>query len=369
MELKKPLIGAIVVQITYSGMSILAKAAFTSGMNNFIFIFYRQAFGTLFLIPPTILFKRKEVACLSIGDMFKIFMLALLGRTLVLIAYGLGVKYTSAVSGAAAFNALPVTTFLFALLLRMEKLKVKKASGMAKVGGLMLCVVGVSILAFYKGPFMKPLFNFHLLETPHHNNPHPSNSSPQPPQHTWALGCFMLLVSSICSGLWLVLQALVLKHSCPSPLVLTCGQTLSSAFQTFVVAIAVESNPSEWKLGWNIRLFSVLYCGIFVICTGNYLACWVIKKKGPVFLAATTPLNLIATLIASQFLLTDGTSLGSLIGGTLLVLSLYSVLWGQSKEKDCENTQINLINNSDPIPSEKEIGDLHDINQISISKP
>ena len=47
----------------------------------------------------------------------------------------------------------------------MEKLKLKNASGMAKVGGLILCVVGVSIRAFYKGPLMKPLFNYHLLET------------------------------------------------------------------------------------------------------------------------------------------------------------------------------------------------------------
>ncbi|XP_038881401.1 WAT1-related protein At5g64700-like isoform X2 [Benincasa hispida] len=312
MELKKPLIAAIIVQITYSGMSILAKAAFASGMNNFIFIFYRQAFGTLFLIPPTIIFKRKEVACLSVGEMFKIFMLALLGRTLVLIAYGLGVKYTSAVSGAAAFNCLPVTTFLFALILRMEKLKVRKASGMAKVGGLMLCIGGVSVLAFYKGPLMKPLFNYHFLET--HQKSDASSL-----QNTWALGCFLLLISSTSSGLWLVLQALVLK-TCPSPLVLTCGQTLSSTFQTFVVAIAVETNPSQWRLGWNIRLLAVLYCGIFVICTGNYLACWVIKKKGPVFLAATTPLNLIATLIGSQFLLSDAISLGRQTVGTLVLL-------------------------------------------------
>ncbi|CAK9320266.1 unnamed protein product [Citrullus colocynthis] len=121
MELKKPpLIAAIIVQITYSGMSILAKAAFASGMTNFIFIFYRQAFGTLFLIPPTIIFRRKEVACLSVGEMFKIFMLALLG---------------------------------FALVLK----------------------------------------------------------------------------------------------TCPSPLVLKCGQTLASTFQTFVVAIAVETNLSQWK--------------------------------------------------------------------------------------------------------------------------
>uniref|UniRef100_A0A9I9EFL4 WAT1-related protein n=1 Tax=Cucumis melo TaxID=3656 RepID=A0A9I9EFL4_CUCME len=70
MELKKPLIGAIVVQITYSGMSILAKAAFTSG-------------------------KLLELSSLSLLPSF------------------------SKVSGAAAFNALPVTTFLFALLLRI----------------------------------------------------------------------------------------------------------------------------------------------------------------------------------------------------------------------------------------------------------
>ncbi|KAL0543559.1 hypothetical protein IC582_018657 [Cucumis melo] len=224
----------------------------------------------------------------------------------------------------------------------MEKLKVKKASGMAKVGGLILCVVGVSILAFYKGPLMKPLFNYHLLETQHHNS-HPSNSSPQ---HTWALGCFMLLISSISSGLW--------------------ARSSGIGFEGGLSISTFESNPSEWKLGWNIRLFSVLYCGIFVICIGNYLTCWVLKKKGPVFIAATTPLNLIATLIGSQFLLSDGASLGSLIGGILLVLSLYSVLWGQSKENDHENTQINL--NINPIPPEKEIGDLHDINQISSSK-
>ena len=33
-------------------------------------------------------------------------------------AYGVAVDYTSANLGAAAFNCLPVTTFLFAVLLR-----------------------------------------------------------------------------------------------------------------------------------------------------------------------------------------------------------------------------------------------------------
>ncbi|XP_022132853.1 WAT1-related protein At5g64700-like [Momordica charantia] len=347
MESKtKPYFAAIIFQITFAGMSILSKAAFASGMNTYIFIFYRQALGTLLQLPLTIIFKRKEVSCLSVGEVCKIFMLAFLGRTLTLNANGIGVNYTSATLGSAAFNIVPVTTFFFAFIFRMEKVNMRKASGMAKVGGILLCIAGVAVLAFYKGPYMKPFFNYHLFQT--HQKSHLSNSN-----KTWIIGCFMLLIASILIGFWFVLQALVME-TCPSPLVLTCGQTLSSAIQSFVVAIAVERNPSQWKLGWDIRLIAVLYCGIVVICIGNYLSCWVIKEKGPVFQAVTTPLNLVMTLVGSQFLLSDGVSLGSIIGAVLLVLSLYSVLWGKSKEKSCDNTE---SKNQESVsnPPEKEI--------------
>ncbi|XP_022132850.1 WAT1-related protein At5g64700-like isoform X2 [Momordica charantia] len=334
-----------------------------------------QALGALLLLPPTIIFRRKEVRCLSFGEVCKIFMLAFLGRTLTLNANGIGVNYTSANLGSAAFNCVPVTTFFFAFIFRMEKVNLRKASGMAKVGGIMLCIAGVAVLAFYKGPYMKPFFNYHLFQT--HQKSHLSSNK------TWIIGCFMHLITSILLGLWFVLQALVME-TCPSPLVLTCGQTLSSAIQSFVVAIAVERNPSEWKLGWNISLISILYCGIIVNCIGNYLSCWVIKKKGPVFQAVTTPLNLVMTIVGSQFLLDDGVSLGSIIGAMLLVLSLYSVLWGKTKEMSYGNTESksdksvsvpemsygNTESKSDKsgsVPPEKEIGDQH-LKQTSISK-
>lgn len=58
MESKRPYFAAIVSQIIFSGMSLLSKAAFASGMNTYVFLFYRQAFGSLFLLPLTIFFKR-----------------------------------------------------------------------------------------------------------------------------------------------------------------------------------------------------------------------------------------------------------------------------------------------------------------------
>jgi len=64
-----------------------------------------------------------------------------------------------------------------------------------------------------------------------------------------------------------------------------------------------------------------------------YLQAWVIEKKGPVFLAMSTPLALIMTMFSSAILLGEIISLGSLLGGLLLVGGLYSVLWGKSREQ------------------------------------
>ena len=58
MDSKKPYFGALVCQLTFAGMSLFSKAAFVSGMNTYIFLFYRQAFGSIVLLPLTIYFAR-----------------------------------------------------------------------------------------------------------------------------------------------------------------------------------------------------------------------------------------------------------------------------------------------------------------------
>lgn len=326
MGSNKPYIVAIFIQITFAGMSLMSKAAFAGGMNTYIFLFYRQAAGSIILLPLTLLLKGKEKRPLSFKHLCQIFVISLIGITLALDAYGVAINYTSATLGAAAFNCVPVTTFFFAILLRMEKVKLKKAAGIAKVVGIMICMGGAAILAFYKGPYLKPLFThqlFHHLQSQSH---HSSKS-----QNTWMIGCFFLLITSVSWGIWFVLQAKFLKGY-PHPMEFMCMQTVMSMVQSFVVAIVMERDPLEWKLGWNIRLFAVLYCGILVIGIANNAQCWVIREKGPVFQAMTTPLNLITTIIGSQLLFSEGIYLGSIIGASLLVMSLYSVLWGKSKE-------------------------------------
>lgn len=51
VRLNKSYLAVLLVQAIYAGMFLLSKAAFNGGMNNFVFIFYRQAAATVFLIP------------------------------------------------------------------------------------------------------------------------------------------------------------------------------------------------------------------------------------------------------------------------------------------------------------------------------
>ncbi|KAA8531000.1 hypothetical protein F0562_005710 [Nyssa sinensis] len=260
-------------------LKMLSKAAFDVGMNTFVFVFYRQAAATVFLAPLAMFFEWKNAPPLSFVTFCKIFMLSLCGITLSLNFYGVGLIYTSASLAAASTNSLPVITFFFSVLFRMEMLRLRTIPGITKVAGIAICMAGAATIALYRGPYMKLLPHHHLLG--HHNSQehqgHVSHGT------TWIKGCLLMLTSNIFWGLWLVLQ------------------------------------------------------GIVVTGVTYYLQAWVIEKKGPVFLAMSTPLALVFTIFSSAFLLGETISLGSVLGGILLVGGLYSVLWGKNKEQKMDD--------------------------------
>ncbi|KAL0448482.1 UNVERIFIED_CONTAM: WAT1-related protein [Sesamum latifolium] len=329
-EVNKPLLAVLVIQSIYAGYFVITKLAFDVGMNTFVFVFYRQAAATLFLAPIAFFFERKSAPPLSFSIFIKIFLLSLCGITMSLDIVGVGLKYTSASLGAATSNTLPVVTFFLAVLLRMEKVKIRRRSGMMKVAGVSLCMGGVATIAFYRGPFLKILTHHHLI------NNHLQKLQDHVPSPTiWIKGVFLMLLSSFSWALWLVLQGRVLKIY-PSKLLLTTLQCFLSTIQSFLVAVAFTRDPNDWQLGWNIRLLSVAYCGIAVTGGTFCLQAWVIEKKGPVFLAMTTPLIMLFTIIISAFVLGEIISLGSVLGALLLVGGLYFVLWGKTKEEEME---------------------------------
>ncbi|KAL6864810.1 hypothetical protein ACP4OV_015961 [Aristida adscensionis] len=323
----KPYVIAIVIQLIYTGMFVISKAAFDHGMSTFVFIFYRQAAASLLLLPIAIVLERKNMRSMSRGLLLKLFFYALIGSTFSMNLYNASIKFTSATTASATSNAMPVVTFCFALLLRMEVVNIRSSSGVAKLAGVSLCLAGVFVIAFYAGPALSPVNHHHAFA-----NAHASTVSNAPTSRvTWIKGTFLMVLANMTWSLWTVLQAGLLQVY-PNKMLVTMVQCVFSAAQSFVVAAIAERDFSKWKLRLDVSFLGIVYTGFLVTGVTYYLQAWCVEMKGPVFFAVWTPLCFVFTIFCSSFFLGEIVHLGSIVGGVLLVGGLYSVLWGKGKE-------------------------------------
>ncbi|XP_066325107.1 WAT1-related protein At5g64700-like [Miscanthus floridulus] len=329
----KPYYVAILIQLIYTGMFVISKAAFNQGMNTYIYIFYRQAAGSLILLPIALLRKKNaQRPVMSSRVLLKLFLCALIGIALGVNLYHVSLKFTSATVASAADSSLPAITFFFAVLLRMEDVKLRSSSGIAKVTGVALCLAGVFTIAFYAGPSISPP-NHHRAFA---SDPAPAGSKPAVPKGVWIQWTFLMVVGEMCWCLWIILETAVLKDY-PDKLFVTVTECLFSTVQTFVVAVVAERDFSKWKLGFNISLLAILYSGSMVTGASYYLQTWCLQMRGPMFFAAWTPLCFVFTVFCSSFFLGEIVHVGSILGGILLVGSLYTILWGKSKESKADD--------------------------------
>ncbi|CAL4896134.1 unnamed protein product [Urochloa decumbens] len=251
----KPYGVAIVIQLIYTGMFIVSKAAFDHGMSSYVFVFYRQAAGSVLLLPLALLLNRRTARSMSFMVLLKLFFCALIGVTLSLNLYHVSLKFTSATVASATDNSAPAITFFLALLLRMEHVKLKSWSGIAKLTGVALCVAGVLVIAFYTGPGLSPV-NHHRAFAPHSSGPSPPVANPT--RGAWVKWTFLMVVANVAWSLWIVMQAAVLKEY-PNKMLVTAVQCVFSTMQSFVVAAVAERDFSRWKLRLDISLLAIFY--------------------------------------------------------------------------------------------------------------
>ncbi|KAH7663585.1 WAT1-related protein [Dioscorea alata] len=295
----------ILIRIIYAGLQILGKAALDGGMNTAVFVFYRQALASVVMSPVAFFVEWKSAPPLGFKVGFKIFILALLGTTMSMNFHMSALSYTTPTLASAIINSIPAMTFILSVILRVESLKPRKLSGIAKITGVALSLAGVVVIALYIGPFIKSLNPHYVFgDENHERNGGQANQN----KKFWLIGTSLMTITNITWALWLVLQGAVLKEY-PAKLMFTALQCIFSTVQTFFVAL-----------------------GVIVTGVSFYLQSWCIEKRGPVFLSMFTPLTLLITMACSFIFLGDAINLGSILGGALMVAGLYSVLWGKSKE-------------------------------------
>lgn len=311
----------ISLQFGYAGMNIISKLSLDRGMNNFVLVVYRHAAATVVLAPFAFFIERKVRPKLTFSIFMQIFVLGLLGPVIDQNLYYIGLKLTSPTYACALSNLLPALTFVMALIFRMERVNIKKLRSQAKIVGTIVCVGGAMLMTLYKGPIVKMVWSTH----------HPSPEKSSTDHRHWILGSLAIIVATLAwSGVFILQAAVMKQYSAELSLVtLIC---LLGTLQAGVLGLAVARHPSEWALGWNIDLLAAVYSGVVTSGIAYYLQGVCMRSKGPVFASAFSPLMMIIVAIMGSIILSENIFLGSVLGGVLIVVGLYAVLWGKAKD-------------------------------------
>ncbi|XP_059316555.1 WAT1-related protein At3g28050-like [Lycium ferocissimum] len=337
----------VTIECMEVGLNTLNKAATTRGMSNFVFIFYANALALFFLVPSTFIYHRiRPCRKLKFSIFCRMFLLAILSCSVQILLY-IGIECSNPTLASAMTDLVPAFTFLIAVIAGMEKLGLKLKSSLAKSIGTTILIIGALLMTFYRGP---PIFLNKSISPKSFHQLHISTKS------NWTLGGFLLAAANFLLACLYIVQAWVMNDYPEEFMVttVTCGLvTIMSA----VVGLIAEPNPTSWRLKPDLELITVCYAAIFMIVLRSLVFVWALKKKGPVFVVMVKPLGMIAAVIMGVTFLGDVFHVGNIIGGTIIALGFYCVMWGKAKEEMCvENigmdsglatTRVSLLRQSD----------------------
>lgn len=303
-----PFVAMIAVEFVHIGLATLSKAAMASGLSQYVYIVYYDAFGTIILLP-WIVFQSLSGKSLLINFslLCRFFGLSLIGKCLFPICYYTGLSYSSITLGAAIENLTPIFTSVLAISLRMEKLDIRKSTDQIKALGMFVAVLGALTVTLYKGPVLL---------------------SDQ--QSNWPLGGLLLTLAVLLKSVQNIVQADVAKLY-PDEVSLVFFYTLFGTIQTAAASFFMVKGQSEWQLNHKIQIIAVVYAAFSLSALTTTVITWCLRKRGPVYVSMFTPLNVAIAAVMGFVFLADNIYLGSVIGSGTTVIGFYAVMWGRAK--------------------------------------
>lgn len=331
LKAAKPFFAVVFLQFGLAGMDILCKAALNQGVSNYVLVVYRHAVATVVVAPFAVILDKKVRPKMTLSIFIKIMVLSLLEPVLDQNLYYMGMRYTTATFAAAMSNILPALTFVMACVLRLEKVKLKCIRSQSKVLGTAATVAGAMIMTLAKGPLLK-LFWTRASTNQQQTNGVDLQSSIK--------GALMITAGCFCWACFMILQAMTLK-SYPAELSLSAWICLMGTLEGTAVALVMErGNAAVWAIHWDGKLLAAIYSGIFCSGLAYYIQGVVMKHRGPVFVTAFNPLSMVIVAVMSSFILREQLFLGRLLGAAVIIIGLYLVVWGKSKDYESPEEEL-----------------------------
>ncbi|KAH9767796.1 WAT1-related protein [Citrus sinensis] len=279
-------------------------------MSQHVLVAYRMVVATSLIAPFAIVLERKTRPKMTLRIFAKIALLGLFEPVIGQNLYFTGLKCSTATFTVAMCNILPALTFLMAWIFRLEKVKIKSMRSQAKILGTIVTAGGAMCMTLLKGPILEfPWKQVRIL----HNQ---SETGTHNKEEHITKGALMIAAGCFSWSCFIILEAFLLK-SYPAELSLTALMCFVSSVEGTILALAIErGNTGIWLLHFDAKLLSVLY-----------------GRKGPVFVSSFNPLSMVIIAILGSFFIAEELFLGRIVGAIVIVIGLYMVLWGRSKDQ------------------------------------
>ncbi|GAB2291816.1 WD repeat-containing protein wat1 [Dionaea muscipula] len=347
----------LALQFGYAGFHVVSRAALNVGISKIVFLVYRNIIALALLLPFAYFLEKKKRPAITLSLLVQFFLLALVGITANQGFYLLGLDNTSPTFASAIQNSVPAITFLMAAILRIEKVRIGRKDGIAKVVGTVGCVAGATVITLYKGP---TIYN---PVPPLHETTPLFLSLGDASGKNWTLGCVFLIGHCLTWSGWLVLQKRVLQKY-PARLSMTAYTCFFGLLQFFIIAAFLERNTEAWLFHSGAELFSVFYAGVVASGIAFAIQIWCIDRGGPVFVAVYQPVQTLVVALMASIALGEEFHLGGIIGAILIITGLYLVLWGKSVEAKFAKETASVTSSAEHLSSK-----IPNVTKMSLTQP
>ncbi|KAL8224591.1 hypothetical protein R6Q57_020066 [Mikania cordata] len=157
----------------------------------------------------------------------------------------------------------------------------------------------------------------------------------------WTLGCGLFAAASLSYSIWNIIQVRTLEK-CSDVMTMASSYSLFGTFQTALLAIIVERDPTAWKLHFDMGLFVIILTAIFGSLIKSNVHMWCIRRKNQFYVTMFKPLGVpIAAMFGCTFF-ADTFHYGSLLAATISGIGYYTMMWGQIREDESRNAKMDL---------------------------